>query len=171
MVSTCDICGREIMGKPRLKYVEGAKLQVCQNCSKFGRTATVKPSYGDSTPKFTKIHTTPKRTVKIKDNSNIDLIDDYSLKIKQSREKLKLTQDELGKKINEPASLIKRIEQGKVRPSIKITKKLERSLNIILLEKSDDDDDEFVPKQEKTTGAMTLGDMIIIKKKKKKDEE
>jgi len=152
--------------------VEGAKLQVCQNCSKFGRTATVKPSYGDPTPKFKKRPYTPKRTIKIKDHSNIDLIDDYSLKIKQSREKLKLTQDGLGQKINEPASLIKRIEQGKVRPSIKITKKLERNLNIILLEKSDDDDDEYVPpKHEKATGPMTLGDMIIVKKKKKKDDD
>ena len=159
------------MGKPRLKYVEGAKLQVCQNCSKFGRSASTKQNFGDSTPKFKKKHTTPKRTVKIKDDSSLDLIEEYSLKIKQAREKLKLTQDGLGKKINEPASLIKRIEQGKVRPSIKIAKKLERNLNIILLEKFDEEIDEYVPKQDRATDSMTLGDMIIVKKKKKKKDE
>ena len=32
----CEMCGEEIRGAPKLVRVEGAELQVCMKCGKFG---------------------------------------------------------------------------------------------------------------------------------------
>ncbi|NHI92721.1 MAG: TIGR00270 family protein [Candidatus Lokiarchaeota archaeon] len=168
MVNTCDICGIEIHGKPRLKYVEGAKLQVCQNCSKFGKSVGFKGTGDDSSPKFIKTQPRMKTRV-IKKEQELELIEDYNLRIKNAREKEKLTQDELAQKIKEPVSFVKRVEQGKVHPPISIVKKIERVLRINLLERLEMDD--YIPSNVITKDdKMTLGDMIVVKKKKKKDE-
>ena len=167
MVNTCDICGREIQGKPRLKYVEGAKLQVCQNCSKFGKSVSSKPIISDSAPKFIKTRSRPKKQ-NLSKTQELELVEEYNLRIKNAREKMKLTQDELARKIKEPASFVKRVEQKKVHPPIHIVKKIERVLKINLLEEQDLDDyvpSKIISKDE----TLSLGD-IVIKKKKKKDE-
>ena len=46
----------------------------------------------------------------------------------------------MGKKINERVSVINRIESGKMTPDTKLTRKLEKALNIKLLEKVDNDE-------------------------------
>ncbi len=158
--STCDVCGRPIFGKPITKYVEGAKLQVCQNCSKFGKSGS-----SPRTPPIKRKVSKGRRPYQ-GDRSEGDfvLVEDFGRLIKEAREKRKMTQDELARKIKEPLSLIRRIEQTRMNPSIQVIKKIEGLLNITLTEKVMED---HVPKaQKKSKPETTIGDFVKIKKKK-----
>ena len=53
-------------------------------------------------------------------------------KIKVAREKLALTHEELGKKINEKASVLRNLEAGKMAPNNQLASKLEHMLKIKL---------------------------------------
>ena len=42
----CEMCGETIRGIPKLIRVEGAELQVCSRCGKFGTEVTAAPADG-----------------------------------------------------------------------------------------------------------------------------
>ena len=156
---TCDICGRPIFGNPIYKFVEGAKLKVCQNCSKFGKSIkspkSIKPR---SFKRKKKVYRRPKTT------DDFYLIEDFGKTIKEARERKKLTQNEFASMLKEPLSLIRRIEQNKLHPSFDVIKKIENLLNIKVTEK---DIEEEIPKTRKVSKSeTTIGDIAEIKKKK-----
>lgn len=156
---SCDICGRPIFGKPNYKFIEGAKLQVCQSCSKFGKSA--KPSIPIK-PKILKQKKKLYQKKTIKDD--FLLIEDFGKAIKEAREGIGMTQNEFAYKLKEPLSLVKRIEQNKFNPPVEVIKKIEHELNIKLTEKNIEED---IPKpQKKQTTNVTIGDIAQIKKKK-----
>ena len=63
----------------------------------------------------------------------MELRSDFNLLIKSAREKMGLSQEELGRKINEKLSLIKHLESGTLKPNDVLTRKVERFLKIQLL--------------------------------------
>jgi putative transcription factor len=60
------------------------------------------------------------------------LREDYSKAIKNARETLGITQDELGRRINEKPSMISHLEVGSMKPDDLVAKKLEHFLKIQL---------------------------------------
>ena len=67
-------------------------------------------------------------------------MEDFNTIVRKARESRGWTREELGAKIYEKVSVINRIESGKMEPDIKLAKKLEKTLNITLIEKYDDVD-------------------------------
>jgi putative transcription factor len=67
------------------------------------------------------------------------LRDDYSKVIKSSREVLGMTQDELGMKISEKPSVISHLENGSMKPSDALARKLEHYLKIQLFVPAEDE--------------------------------
>jgi putative transcription factor len=63
----------------------------------------------------------------------LELKEDYHKIIKQTREKLGLSQEALGRKINEKPSVIKLLESGKLKPDNVLARKLEHFLKVQLL--------------------------------------
>lgn len=63
----------------------------------------------------------------------LELKEDYHKIIKQTREKLGLSQEALGRKINEKPSVIKLLESGKLKPDNMLARKLEHFLKVQLL--------------------------------------
>jgi len=63
----------------------------------------------------------------------LELKEDYYKVIKQAREKLGLSQEALGRKINEKPSVIKLLESGKLKPDNMLARKLEHFLKVQLL--------------------------------------
>jgi putative transcription factor len=63
----------------------------------------------------------------------LELKEDYHKVIKQAREKLGLSQEALGRKINEKPSVIKLLESGKLKPDNMLARKLEHFLKVQLL--------------------------------------
>ncbi len=96
-----------------------------------------------------------------------ELTEDYPNKISVAREKLGLTHEELGKKINEKASVLRNLEAGKMEPNNQLASKLEHMLKIKLLVPISEE--KVPPPTAKSANQeLTLGDMIEIDKN---DEE
>jgi putative transcription factor len=90
--------------------------------------------------------------------------EDYSNKIKVAREKLGLTHEELGKKINEKASVLRNLEAGKMAPNNQLASKLEHMLKIKLLVPISEE--KVPPPVSKSANQeLTLGDVIEIDSK------
>ena len=103
------------------------------------------------------------KTYSRNDEPSEELIDNFSNEIRNARESKNWSREDLGKKINERVSVITRIESGKMTPDIKLTKKLEKTLDIKLLEKIDNVDlNQFISN---SSGERTLGNVMKIKKK------
>jgi len=84
-----------------------------------------------------------------------ELVSNWSEVIKEARKKKGLSREELGFKIEERTVTISKIENGDLRPSDKIVKKLEKELGISLLEEVKD----VAPVHHSSEG-LTLGDFI-----------
>jgi len=93
-----------------------------------------------------------------------EVVEGYHAKIRQAREKLGLSHEELGKKINEKASVLSKLETGKMTPNNMLVTKLEHALKIKLLvpikEEKISQDMPKLPNHE-----TTLGDLIQLNKK------
>ncbi len=154
----CEMCGKD--EKLFLSEVEGVKLKVCKNCAGFGKT--IRP-IAPKLPK--KKEKAREKRVKSKEKEEIEIIKDvtadYPKIIRKAREKLNLKQEEFARKINEKESIVHKIESGKFKPSIKLAQKLEKLLNIKLIEESID---EETPISQGSGEAMTIGDLLQAKK-------
>jgi putative transcription factor len=84
------------------------------------------------------------------------LVLDYPDRIKRARERMNLSQKELGKAINEKWSVINKLETGDLRPSDSLVLKLEKKLDIKLRGKVED---VHLKKQDETP-SMTLADLL-----------
>ena len=171
----CPVCGGKIW-KPAYVIIEGAKVTVCQSCSRLGMK-TIKSTPYKSQPatayKKSIKSTTEKKTreynsqIRKDTDSNLKIIDNYSNKIRNVRSKHKLTQREFSLKLHEKESLIKSIESGKREPTIALARKIEKVFDIKLIEKEEESgfvDARYIQNKKKP---LTLGDMVVIKKKKK----
>ncbi len=161
----CEICGKPVPeNNPIRAKIEGSVMVVCKECSKLGTVQKTPPK-----PKFVKQKktkrptTTRNRPYSRNDEPTEELIEDFSIEVRKAREANNWSRETLGKKINERVSVINRIETGKMTPDTKLTKKLEKTLNIKLLEKVDNVDlNQFI---NTSSGERTLGNIMKIKRK------
>jgi len=166
-VPVCEMCG---IDSPKAKrvFLEGSLLMLCPKCSKFGQE-TVEKDEEEEEKKFTPTRRPAPYTGKGKigkagggiDTEEIELAEDYHKIISKARNDQGLTQEELGKKINERKSVIAKLESKQLRPNDRLRKKLERALNIELMEKVKAVGLN-VREQKKI---LTIGDMIKLNKK------
>lgn len=161
----CEICGKPVPeNNPIRAKIEGSVMVVCKECSKLGKIQKTppKPKYVKQNAK--KKSTSPRnRNYSRNDEPTDELIEDFDLKIRRARESKDWSREDLGKKINERVSVITRIETGKMTPDIKLTKKLEKALNITLLEEVNNVDlNQFISS---SSGERTLGNVMKIKRK------
>lgn len=152
----CDMCGKS--ASLYTVEVEGSRMKLCEACSKFGKVVArpqvivKKKKNDDSIKSF------------LPDRPEIlqIIVPDYGMRIKTKREKLNLTQKELGIKISVRESLLHNIESGHFEPPIDIARKFEKFLNIKLVDEVIDDKPVMVHQKGQ---ALTLGDMVKIRKR------
>lgn len=161
----CELCGNEF---PTLRTVkiEGSVLMVCSACSRFGEGVQPKPKQGETppTPVAERLVMREKR-MKEKDvlvDAGDALVEDFSRRIKQRRESLGWSQDELAKRLNERKSIIQKVETGDYTPDDKLTRKLEGALGLKLKEKVAPAGASQVWRTE--SRGLTLGDLIKTEK-------
>lgn len=138
----CELCGNSIRGEVQVVNIDGGVFRVCNNCSKLGTPARVpKPvpaksdhSLSPHAPTRThqKSNSPPLSPGFSYDSEEMILREDYSSAIKGARESLGITQEELGKKINEKPSMIGHLEVGSMKPDDLLARKLEHYLKIQL---------------------------------------
>ena len=176
----CEVCGRKIHDEPVKAVIEGARLTVCLECSKHGKvilhdtadfpapqkTTVTTATYPSSSSTKSTMHLPVilKKPPVAQVQLTTELIDGYAGKIRVAREKLALSHEDLGKKINEKASLLRHIETGKIAPNNQLASKLEHTLRIQLMvpvadEKSNTQVHRAVNEE------LTLGDLVEFKEK------
>jgi len=167
----CEMCGETIRGPPKLVRVEGAELQVCSKCEKFGtevqqvrRTDLVRPAAprqaGARAPAPV---ATAYRKKDLFDYMEGEIVDDYSERIRHARMEKGLSQKDLAMQMKEKEHLIKKIENRELIPEEDVRKKFEKTLGIRLI-------DAPVTESEKKVQsrlAPTLGDLTTIRKARK----
>ena len=147
----CEMCGRsETLFKTKL---EGSELELCKTCSSFGSIVT------EPTQNWVK-----KKLPRMFKESSEEIVHDYGRLIRQAREKSGLNQEEFAKKISERTSILQKMENNQFQPSLKLAKKLQRSLKIRLVVESEETEERTQKVSTKSEG-FTLGD--YIKKKRK----
>lgn len=149
----CEICGKKVVGRPIRVKIESSIMQTCKECSKFGKVQK-------EPQKSIKPRTAPRRP-RYREPSH-EVLEDFNTVVRIAREKQKWSREELAAKVNEKASVINRIESGRMVPDIKLARKLERILKVTLLEKTEEENLE-------ETGAhrikgATIGDIALIKR-------
>ncbi|KAB1188639.1 MULTISPECIES: multiprotein bridging factor aMBF1 [Haloferax] len=166
----CEMCGSNQASLKTVK-VEGAELQLCDNCAQFGTEVRT-----ESTSSASSKYSTSSSSGKAKRSSGSssssssktrrrrDMFDDmdeiatdYDSRIRQARESRGMSQEELASSLNEKASLIRKLERGDIMPPDTVRKKIERKLDISLVEGESDDDSEWSGGGSTTT---TLGDVV-----------
>jgi putative transcription factor len=173
----CEVCGRKIHGKPYKVMIEGAKLTVCGKCAKHGTivweeakpktVVTLKPRITRHRPlKIRSKKPLPQRA----SDSILELVEKFDVKIRQAREKLGLSHEELGRKISEKVSVLKKIETGKMTPDNKLAAKLEHALKIKLLVPASEEKIPQTKISEPVSRELTLGDLIQLNKKKAEEK-
>jgi len=168
------MCGAEQTSLTTTK-VEGAELDLCENCQGFG-TAVETQQSSSSTSKYSTSSSSgtsgssggtksggssssggSTRRKKDMFDDMEELAADYDDRIRQGRESVGLTQEELADDLNEKASLIRKLERGDILPSDSVQTKLEKKLDITLTEGSDVEDTEW---SSGSGQSMTLGDVV-----------
>ena len=169
----CEMCGAET-GSPKTIKVEGAELDVCDNCSDFGTEVKTQESSSTSTKYSTSssgssssssssssgASSTSSRSRRSDMFDDMDEIaPDYDDRIRNAREATDMSQEDLADELNEKASLIRKLERGDVLPSDDVKRKLERKLDITLTAGASGDEDEEWSGGS-STGEYTLGDVV-----------
>jgi len=157
----CEICGAEISGSPCRIVIDSSSLDVCKSCARFGKP---EDKWSPVTRKIVPVERAftvrkPKPRDHFKDL--VEIVPDYGQKIREAREGQNLTPEQLGVRIKEKATLIKKIEREEIVPEDDIRKKLEKELKIKLTEEAG----EGKGKSSGGARGLTLGDIASIKRK------
>jgi len=169
----CEMCGAEQASLTTTK-VEGAELELCSSCTDFGTEVRDEPSTS-SASKYSTSSSTGRSSSSSSSSSSstsgsssgstrrrdmFDTMDeiatDYDDRIRNARESNGLSQEALADNLNEKASLIRKLERGDTLPTDEVQRKLERALDISLIE-GEDVDEEW---ETTDAGTMTLGDVV-----------
>jgi len=171
----CDVCGREIIGKPHRVIIEGAKLTTCAQCAKLGsgewnpepkslgaslrmeptRTRQFKPRW------------TKRRSKEIRED--LTIIENFGSIVREARRKLSLSQEDLGRKIGEKVSVIRKIEVERIMPSERLARKLEHALGVKLLVPLVEP--EVSASLSKVSKGVTLGEIVYLKDSRRRQLE
>lgn len=170
MASFCELCGKHTEVSKKV-IIEKSIMRVCLSCSKRGKPVesnsvsknlgspkgtnpigylspkpAAGPQQGSRNLYARKIRATPR--IKPPPLKKINMVDemildhDFPSLIRNARSKRGLTHEQLGQKINEKVTLIRKIETGSLRPDEILAKKLERFLGITLFINSNEENTE-----------------------------
>ena len=166
----CEVCGRRIVGKPFKAVIEGAKMLVCNECVKLGSIyweEKTEPRLKKVAKRLPSPIMPTRKQPTIKVEESIDLVEDFSSRVRQAREKLGLSHEDLGRKISEKVSVLRKIESRKMTPDQKLAEKLQHALRIKLL--AEVSEPKVPSRALAAPKPVTLGDIAQVKKKTKSE--
>jgi len=162
----CEICGVEIRGTANKVVIDGATLIACRKCAMRNPSAVVGYVSPQQRSGGGPRYTVPRRvsTVRRIPRSTIveEVVDDYAERIREARERMGLTREVLAAMVGEKVSTIRRIESGRLAPTIQLARKLERVLKIKLVEVYEEGE-EYGYGEGEEEFELTLGDIVEFK--------
>ena len=158
-MSVCEMCGRS--GNLVEADVEGVELKLCSGCTKYGVVKKKNYSHSNSS--------TFKKRFQEKD-ADIRIVQNYASLLRNARERKGMTQEDFAKYLNEKESVVANWEHGSMKPRIDVARRIEKVLNLNLLQKLSDTLKENEPFKQtaskKSADEFTLGDFIKVRKRK-----
>lgn len=158
--------------------IEGAKLIACNQCAKHGRiyheatearTSASRLKIRSRTLEPARVR--QKKTQPLTMDTSSELVEDFCLKIRQARRELGFTHEELGKRINEKVSLLRKIETGKMIPDNRLASILEHVLKVKLIVPTKKmEAQQEVMSRKASVQHLTFGDVINHDKAKEKGD-
>jgi len=138
MKAACEVCGAPLHANPNRVEIDGAVMVVCSNCARLGKqlgpvapppprlrangvSSSFRPVVPSGQPAARQI------------DPEMEVNPDYNLLVRQAREKMGLSQEQLGKLLNEKPSVIRMVESKKLKPDAALSRKLMHELKINLL--------------------------------------
>ena len=146
----CELCGRTTKDVYVID-VENVELRACARCAQGKKVLRIEKE------KPQRIERTFKAQRK-KPDEEMRLIENYGHAIREARERMKIPLKVLAEMINEKEPFLRRIEEQETEPTIKLTKKLEKVLNIKLTEEPSEDSNNF--KGSGRSDKATIGDFV-----------
>lgn len=128
-------------------------MKLCDTCAKFGTIVTKIAS-----PEPKKAVKTEPAPITRKGEFIQLIVPDFAQRIKNAREKRGMKQEEFAKSIAEKESVIHNLESGRIRPGIELARKLEKALQITLVEQVEDK--KGTASTTSSDDTMTLGDLL-----------
>jgi putative transcription factor len=157
----CEICGAEIPGTPNRIVIDRSTLDVCKSCARFGKAEDKWTPVPRKVVPVERAFTVKRPQSRDQFKDMVEIVPEYGRVIREARERLGLTPDELASTIKEKAALIKKIERQELVPEDRVRKKLEKELNIKLTDQAT----EEKVKYHGGAKGLTLGDIADIKRK------
>jgi putative transcription factor len=154
---SCDICGRDDVRAVIL--LEGAKMLACGSCMRSGKVIH-RLDQDDGKPLVRE--KPPPRGME----ETREIVEDYGRRIKNARDKAQLRMAVVAERIKEKESYLDAIENQRIMPTFEVAKKLEKELNIKLIEKVDTSSTASVDTRPAKFKEPTLADMLLAQKKK-----
>lgn len=161
----CELCGVPITGPSKTIQIEGAELCVCPRCAKHGTEVQQSRRRGaPQTKSGIAVPQAPRRRGRdVFDLMEGELVEDYADRIRAAREEKEWSTLDLAQEIKEREILVKKIEKGDLIPEDDVRKKIEKALNIRLIDSAEDSTSMGGPGRV----TMTVGDVISFKKSRK----
>lgn len=157
----CEVCGKAITGKPLEVKIEGSLMRTCSGCARFG---TEEKGWSRLPQRGSGSRWAPQPSRKPRPEPRekiIEVVEDYHEVVRRAREMRGLNREDFAKIMNEKASVIVRLESRNLVPDEKLARKLERLLDVKLLQVQD----ETLPEaQREKRGELTIGDVTKVKK-------
>lgn len=167
----CEMCGTDV-GDPNRVKIEGAELDVCDDCTEFGTEVRTEESSSSTSTKYSTSSSSGSsggtgssgssdssggRSRDMFDEMDV-IAQDYHELVREARESAGMSQSELAQQMNEKESLVRKLEHGDTLPTDGVQTKLEQTLDIDLSAGTSDADEEW----ESDTGGSgyTLGDVV-----------
>lgn len=162
----CELCGRE-SSECKLASVDNVKMMVCPTCLRHGKAVRIPSSESRGPADVSKGMAKRAKQRKKKDvyeKMTTVLVDDWNQKVQQARQKMGWSREDLGFRVGEPTVTMAKIENGDLRPSDEVIKKLEKELDISLMEEVK----ETVKSSQgsNTRQGLTIGDLLKTEKEK-----
>ncbi|VVB57000.1 Uncharacterised protein [uncultured archaeon] len=157
----CEVCGSP--DAPFLTLIEGAKLHTCSRCARMGQML-MRPSSsapGESVPARSSLRSAA---------PEYELSEGFGETMRHARLAMKLPLSVLAERLAEKESFLERVESEKTHPSVELARKIEKELNVELLEQAETLSGAALIESTKRSGSggRTLGDIVEFQKKDKK---
>lgn len=137
----CEMCGKEVPATKPV-FIEGARVNVCPNCAKFGddykagqsRSSAPGPSAQVIEQRLQRREQRMQTKDVYRGSETVELIGDYGDVIRKARIAKGMDQEQFAASILEKKGIIAKVESYALTPDDKLIKKLEKALDIKLTE-------------------------------------
>jgi putative transcription factor len=162
----CEVCGREILGQPYRRVIEGAKLTVCSRCAVFGTsdwtpgkpTPPRAPSQQAAPAPVRQVQRRPPRD-DVAAVEQFELVENYGATIRKARQRHGFTEKDLAMRMQEKESVVKKLEKQELTPDNRLIAKIKKHLGVDIVERAETTKAQILAKP---TGEKTIGDLMRL---------